>query len=100
MNLYKGKIVIDVSSLVESNNEEIMTEEAHESLSSELFAEIMLVLGANGYRVTSIGATLKDTGVAKDKDIEIVRSSNEESQKNINRVYNKANRKTYKIALY
>lgn len=99
MNLYKGKMVIDISSLVESNNEKDMTNEAHEDLTTELFDEIMLLLGAKGYRVLSIGATLKNAGLAKETDIVIGKKDKEEAMKNINKVYNKANLTTYKIAL-
>ncbi|MED1490841.1 MULTISPECIES: hypothetical protein [Bacillus] len=97
MNLFKGRMVIELSTLVDTNNEEIMTEQAHDGLTSELFNEIMILLGAKGYFVGSIGATLEDSGKAKDEDFILIKSNTDKALRDIHQVYNKANRQIFKI---
>lgn len=91
MNLYKGKLVVDIVTAVETDTEEVMTEKAHEGFATELFDEIMALLGAKGYYVASIGATLKDAGKADEVQLKIIESNKKESIKAVERIYNKSN---------
>ncbi|MDQ0246505.1 hypothetical protein J2S09_004109 [Bacillus fengqiuensis] len=97
MNTFQGKMVIEVSTLVKTSSEKLMSDEAHKGLTSELFKEIRLLLGAKGYLTGSIGATLKDAGEAEDNDIVLINSNTEEAIKDIHYVYNKANSQTFMI---
>ena len=99
MNLYKGKLVVDLVTAVETNSEEKMTEKAHEKFTSELFDELMALVGANGFLINSIGADLVNIGEANEVQLKLIESSTEEAEEKAKDIYNKANIITYRIQL-
>lgn len=90
-NLFKGKLVVDIVTAVETSDDKAMTDQAHEGLATELFDEIMALLGAKGYITQSIGATLINNGVAYDSELELIERNRLESIKRAESIYNKAN---------
>jgi hypothetical protein len=99
MNLYKGKLVVDIVTAVETDTEEIMTEKAHEGFATELFDEIMTLLGAKGYCTELIGATLKNAGKADEVQLKVIQSETKKAMKEVEKIYNKSNRGTYHIQI-
>jgi ribosomal protein S8 len=99
LNLYKGKLVVDIVTAVETDTEEVMTEKAHEGFATELFDEIMALLGAKGYCAKSIGATLKNAGKADEVQLKLIESNKKEAIKAVEKIYSKANRSTYYIQM-
>ncbi len=91
MNLYKGKLVVDIVTAVKTSDEKTMTDQAHEGFATELFDEITALLGAKGYISHSIGADLKNSGVACDIELELIGRDRLESINRAKSVYNKAN---------
>ncbi len=97
-NLYRGKLVVDLVTAVETNDvEKVMTDQAHQGFATELFDEIMALLGAKGYITQSIGATLENKGVAYDVELEVIEKNRLECIRRAESVYNKANRITIKF---
>lgn len=84
MNIYRGKMVIDVVTAVESNNEEVMTEKAHDRFTTELMDKIQAVLGAEGYITESIGAALENNGKASDLDLDVIKKEKIEGERRVN----------------
>ena len=97
VNLYKGKLVIEIVAAVKTSDEKTMTDEAHEGFTPELTNEIMALLGAKGYISQSFGVTLEDKGVAYDVELELIEKEKQESIRRAESVYNKANRITIKL---
>ncbi len=97
MEIYSGKLTIELATLVESCEESDMKNKAHEGLTSELMAELRTILGAAGYMAGAIRATLEKVENAKPSDVSMIRSHVEKAKKEINHVYNKANSVTTKI---
>lgn len=97
MNLYRGKLVVDLVTAVKTSDEKAMTDQAHEGFATELFDEIMALLGAKGYITQSIGATLENKGAADDVALEVIEKSRLKSIQRAESVYNKANRITIKF---
>lgn len=92
MKLYKGKIVIDVLTVVESNEDEnVMKNYAHENITNELMNELMALVGANGYLVGGIGADLNYNGEAKNQHIRSIEKSIKDSKIKAGNIYNKFN---------
>lgn len=91
-NLFKGKLVVDIVTAVETSDEKTMTDQAHEGFATELFDEIMALLGAKGYITQSIGATLKNKGTAYDTELQLIEKNRLESIKRAKSIYNKANK--------
>lgn len=92
MNLYKGKLVVDIVTAVETDEEKAMMDKAHEGFSTELFNEIQALLGAKGYISHSIGVTLENDGEASDIDLKMIQKDRVESERKAKSIYNKANR--------
>ncbi|WP_270363303.1 hypothetical protein [Bacillus paranthracis] len=97
MKVYAGKLVIDLATIVDDADENIMKNNAHEALTSELIHELRIILGAAGYLAGSVGATLEKVKDANPNDYSMIKSYVEQSKKDVLRVYNKANRTTYRI---
>ncbi|MBU5466277.1 hypothetical protein KQI49_05450 [Virgibacillus sp. MSJ-26] len=97
MNLYRGKLVVDIVTAVKTNDEKAMLDQAHEGFATELFDEIMALLGAKGYITQSIGATLENMREAHDYEVEQIEKDKLKSIDRANSVYNKANRITIKF---
>lgn len=97
MNLFKGKLVIDLVAAVKSGDEKTMTDQAHEGFTPELTNEIMALLGAKGYISQSFGVTLENQGVAYDTELELIEKETQECKKRAKLVYNKANRISIKF---
>lgn len=97
MNLYKGKLVIEIVTAVKSSDEKTMTDQVHEGFKPELTNEIMALLGAKGYISQSFGVTLENQGVAYDAELELIEKETQKSIRRAESVYNKANRITIKI---
>lgn len=95
--IYSGKLVIDLATIVESDEEKVMKNNAHEALSSELMQELRVILGAAGYLAGSVGATLEKVDNVSLSDHSIIKSFVEQSKKDVHQVYNKANRATFRI---
>jgi len=91
-NLYKGKLVVNIITAVETNDKKIMTDQAHENFTSELFNEIMAIVGAKGYITQSIGVTLEDRGAAHETQIESIERNKSDALKKAASVYSKCNR--------
>lgn len=90
-NLYAGKLIVDIVTVVENDTEKIMTKQAHENLDGELFDEIRALLGAKGYISQSIGATLEDQGDVCERNLEVYESNVAEATRRANGIYNKVN---------
>jgi hypothetical protein len=97
MEIYSGKLVIELATIVEPSEENIMKNKAHEGLSSELTKELRLILGDAGYMAGAIGTTLEKVEDAKQYQFSMIMSQVEKSKKEINHVYNKASRTTCRI---
>lgn len=97
MEIYSGKLLIDIATLVESVGEKEMTNKAHEALTTELMTELRSILGAAGYMAGSVRATLEKVDNPKTSDFSMISSVVEQSKKEVHKVYNKANRTTFKI---
>lgn len=97
MEVYAGKLVIDLATIVEDSEDNIMKNNAHEALSSELVDELRMILGAAGYFAGSVGATLEKVEEANTNEYSMIKSYVKQSKKDAYRVYNKANRASYKI---
>ncbi|MCM3162572.1 hypothetical protein [Metabacillus litoralis] len=97
MKVYSGKLVIDLATIVDGADENIMKNKAHELLTSEVTNELRTILGAAGYLAGSVGATLEKVEDANPNDYSMIKSYVEQSKKDVKRVYNKANRETYRI---
>lgn len=97
MQIYSGKLVIDLATIVESDEEKVMKINAHEALSSELMQELRVILGAAGYLAGSVGATLEKVEDVNTNDYSMIKSYVKQSKKDVHRVYNKANRATFRI---
>lgn len=93
-NIYRGKLIANIVTAVEHDDEEKMTEKAHEDFTAELFSEIQSLLGARGYISHDIGADLKNIGRASEDKLVLIEESKQESKRKANRVYNKANQIT------
>ncbi|MDI7740595.1 hypothetical protein QMK38_01155 [Lysinibacillus fusiformis] len=92
MNLYKGKLVAEIVTVVNTNNEEKMTEYAHEGVTFELLEEIQTLLAANGYYTISVGAKLENEDNATNNQIEIIKRNEIDGIRKAKSLYNKANR--------
>ncbi|NRG33960.1 hypothetical protein [Niallia circulans] len=97
MKVYSGKLVIDLATIVDDADENIMKNNAHEALTSELIHELRIILGAAGYLAGSVGATVDKVEGADPNDYSMIKSFVEQSKKDVQRVYNKANRSTFRI---
>lgn len=97
MEIYSGKLSIEIATLVELAGEKEMTNAAHEALTTEIMAELRTILGAAGYMVGSVRATLEKVDDPKSSDFSMISSVVEQSKKEVIKVYNKANRTTFKI---
>ncbi|WP_368658439.1 hypothetical protein AB3Z07_02650 [Metabacillus halosaccharovorans] len=97
MQVYSGKLVIDLATIVDDADENIMKNDAHEALTSEVTHELRTILGAAGYLAGSVGATLEKVEDANPNDYSMIKSYVEQSKKDVQRVYNKSNRSTYRI---
>ncbi|AQX53057.1 hypothetical protein [Priestia flexa] len=97
MQVYSGKLVIDLATIVDDADENIMKNNAHEALNSEVTHELRTILGAAGYFAGSVGATLEKVEDANPNDYSMIKSYVEQSKKDVQRVYNKANRSTFRI---
>jgi hypothetical protein len=97
MRVFSGKVVIEVSTLVEQDEEKIMIQKAHEGLTSELFNEIELLFGVRGYMTGSIGAALVNVREAREGDIVLIKTLTEEAKRKADDVYNKDNRRIFEI---
>nr|WP_276519697.1 hypothetical protein [Bacillus infantis] len=97
VQVYSGKLVIDLATIVEDAEDNIMKNNAHEALTSELMDELRVILGAAGYLAGSVGATLEKVKDANTNDYSMIKSYVKQSKKDIHRVYNKSNRATYRI---
>ncbi|MFD2215313.1 hypothetical protein [Metabacillus endolithicus] len=97
MQVYSGKLVIDLATIVNDADKNIMKNNAHEALTSELIHELRIILGAAGYLAGSVGATLDKVEDAHPNDYSMIESYVEQSKKDVQRVYNKANRTTFRI---
>ncbi|TWT00135.1 hypothetical protein [Planomicrobium sp. CPCC 101079] len=91
MEIYDGRLFIDVSTLVEHSEEEEMKNKAHENFTSELFNELRILLGNKGYMTGVIGVNLEHVDSPKEHDIKLIESQVTEAKRQINSVYNKAN---------
>lgn len=97
-NLYGGKLVVELVTAVESNKvEKFMADQAHEGFATEVFDEIMAILGAKGYITGSIGATLENKGVAHDYELEMIEKTELECRTKAKSIYNKKNRISIKL---
>ncbi|MEQ2527725.1 hypothetical protein WMO40_13520 [Bacillaceae bacterium CLA-AA-H227] len=97
MQVYSGKLVIDLATIVDDADENIMKNNAHEALNSEVTHELRTILGAAGYLAGSVGATLEKVEDANPNDYSMIKLYVEQSKKDVQRVYNKANRSTFRI---
>ncbi|MDE5414124.1 hypothetical protein [Alkalihalobacterium chitinilyticum] len=98
MKVFAGDLVISLSTVIEENNlNEDLVNKAHESLDTELFKEIELLLGAKGYAVSSLGVTLKEVANPKEATIKSIKRRTQEAKRNVKSVYGKANIKTFTI---
>ncbi|WP_312098439.1 hypothetical protein [Niallia sp.] len=97
MEIYSGKLTIEIATLVEKAGEKEMTNKAHEALTTELLQELRAILGAAGYMASSLGATLEKVENAKPSYSSVIASEVEKSKKEVLKVYNKANSTTIKI---
>lgn len=83
---------MDIVTAVKTSDEKAMTDQAHEGFATELFDEIMALLGAKGYITQSIGATLENKREAYDYEVEQIEKDRLKSIDRANSIYNKANR--------
>lgn len=97
MQVYSGKLVIDLATIVEDAEENIMKSNAHEGLTSELMHELRLILGVAGYSAGSVGATLEKVEDVNESDYSMIKSYVKQCKKDVHRVYSKANRATFRI---
>jgi hypothetical protein len=97
VEIYSGKLVIEVATAVDLAEENIMINNAHEGISSELIKELRLLVGAAGYMVGSVGATLEKVENANQNELNMIKSQIVKSKREVKRVYNKANSVTIKI---
>jgi hypothetical protein len=97
VEIYSGKLVIEVAIAVDLAEENIMINNAHEGISSELIKELRLLVGAAGYMVGSVGATLEKVENANQGALNMIKSQIVKSKREVKRVYNKANSVTIKI---
>ena len=97
MQVYSGKLVIDLATIVDDADKNIMKNNAHEALTLEVIHELRTILGAAGYLAGSVGATLEKVEDANRNDYSMINSYVEQSKKDVQRVYNKANRSTFRI---
>ena len=97
-NIYKGKLIANIMTAVEHDDEEKMTEKAHEDFTTELFKEIKALLGARGYISHDIGADLKNIGRASKDNLALIEKSKLEARRKADDVYNKANSITIKFS--
>ncbi len=97
MKVFSGKLVIDLATVVENDNNKAMEEEAHQELTDELFNELKLLLGSRGYWASSIGVTLVEDENSEVSTIKVIKSKTDKAKKDIYKVYNKANIKSHKI---
>ncbi len=92
MELYKGAIVINVLTAVENNEDlRVVTNNAHENITNELLNELMVIVGANGYKVGGISADLKYYGEANNRHICSIEESTKEAKIKVGNIYNKEN---------
>src|SRR5699024_10749962 len=98
MNLYKGNLIVDLVTAVDTNDEKTMTNQAHEAFSPELMNEIMAILGAKGYITQSIGMRLENQGPLDDTDLQLINKNKSEATEKAESVYNKANRITIDLS--
>src|SRR5699024_817647 len=91
-NLYKGNLIVDLVTSVDTNDEKTMTNQAHKAFSPELMNEIMTILRATGYITQSIGMRLENKGALDDIDLQIINKNKREATEKGESVYNKANR--------
>ncbi|PLT33656.1 hypothetical protein [Bacillus sp. V5-8f] len=97
MQIYSGKLIIDLATIVEDAEENIMKNNAHEALTSELMHEVRVILGAAGYLAGSVGATLEKVEDVNASDYSMIKSYVKQSKKDVHQVYNKANTATFRI---
>lgn len=97
MEIYSGKLSIEIATLVESAGEKEITSKAHEALTTEIMTELRAILGAAGYMAGAVGATLEKVENPKTSDFSMISSVVEQSKRDVQKVYNKANRATFKI---
>lgn len=97
MQVYSGKLVIDLATIVDDADKNIMKNNAHEALTLGVIHELRMILGAAGYLAGSVGTTLEKVEDANPNDYSMIKSYVEQSKKDVQRVYNKANRSTFKI---
>lgn len=97
MEIYSGKLKIELATIVKSSEENNMKNNAHEGLTMELMEELRLLLGAAGYMVGAIGTTLEKVENPKSSDYSMIKSEVEKSKIEIKRVYNKSSRTSIRI---
>ena len=91
MEVFDGRLFIDVSTLVERSEGEDMKNKAHENFTSELFTELRILLGNKGYMTGIIGVNLEHVDPSTENDVKLIKSQVDEAKRRINNVYNKAN---------
>ena len=97
MEVFDGRLYIDVSTLVERSEGEDMKNKAHESFTSELFTELRILIGNRGYMTGIMGVNLKHVESSTENDVRLIKSEVDNAKRQINSVYNKANDFTCEI---
>lgn len=97
MEVFDGKLYIDLTTLVERSEEEDMKNKAHENFTSELFMELRILLGNKGYMTGIIGVDLDHVKSSTENDVKLIKSEIDGAKRRINSVYNKANNFTCEI---
>ncbi|WP_274307964.1 hypothetical protein [Solibacillus daqui] len=73
MELFKGKITLELFSVVESQESKQATKSlAHEGLSSEFLDELWALTEAKGYYVQSVAADLNKAGEATPQQVKTI----------------------------
>ena len=97
MEVFDGRLYIDVSTLVESSAEEDMKNKAHANFTTELFTELRILLGNKGYMTGIMGVNLEHVESPTEIDVKLIKSEVEQAKRRISSVYNKANDFTCEI---
>src|SRR5699024_9449362 len=98
MNLYKGNLIEDLVTAVDTNDEKTMTNQAHEAFSHEIMNEIMSIIVAKGYIIKSIRMRLENKRTLDDTDLQLINKNKREATEKAESVYNKANRITIDLS--
>jgi hypothetical protein len=99
MKVYSGKLVIDLSTVVETEDEKDMFEQAIQGLTSELLGEIRLLLGANGYWASNLSGELKQAENQNEDRVKIINSKVDAAKRGIDKVYGKQNIETIRLRI-